>query len=363
MFIYIINKLSHMDFLWAILGICILIFISLDILWTTLLIAGGGPLTNKVISGVWAVFLTLNQKSGKHRILPYGGVVVILVNLVCWVGLTYLGWVLIFCSHDQAVLESQSKLPADLVSRIYFAGYTLITLGIGDYVPGTDLFKVITIVASANGFIFVTLAITYLLPIVSAVVQKRQFGSYVFSLGATPASILNNAWDGKGYSALSPHLTALLPQVLELGQKHLAYPILHCFHTPERQTATAPNLVALDETLSILEYYIPPNHQPDNLSVSPLRHAISLFLAHRYSTSLEKDVETPPLPSLDGILAKVESTTQTGTGMEAIIQRRKMLHSLLLHDGWEWKEVMEPPKTSNADLLANPTLMNEPAEE
>lgn len=352
-----------MDFLWAILGICILIFISLDILWTTLLIAGGGPLTNKVISGVWSVFLTLNKKSGKHRVLPYGGVVIILVNLVCWVGITYLGWVLIFCSHDQAVLESQSKLPADLVSRIYFTGYTLITLGIGDYVPGTDLFKVITIIASANGFIFVTLAITYLLPIVSAVVQKRQFGSYVFSLGGTPASILNSAWNGKDYSSLKTHLTSLVPQVLELGQKHLAYPILHCFHTPERQTAAAPNLVALDETLSILEYCIPPSQHPDRHAVACLRHAISLFLANRHSTSLKKDADTPPLPDLSGILGPGLSPERLKTGMEAIPQRRQLLHSLIRHDGWEWKEVFAAPKESKFDLLADPTLLNKPIEE
>jgi hypothetical protein len=218
-----------MDIVLGFFGVSTLIFVSIDILWTTLLIAGGGPLTNRLVSAVWSFFLLLDNKTGKLKILPFGGLAIILVNLVCWVGLIYLGWILIFCSQEQAVLHGKSLLPADLSSRIYYTGYTLITLGIGDYVPGTAFWQFVTIIASANGFIFLTLAITYLLPIVSSVVQKRQFGGYIFSLGATPAGILNNAWNGQDYRALSSHFSSLALQVLELGQKHLAYPILHCF--------------------------------------------------------------------------------------------------------------------------------------
>ena len=352
-----------MDVLWTILGICLLAIASLDILWTTLLIAGGGPLTNKIISGVWSLFLFLGNKISKRRILPYGGLVIILINLICWIGLTYLGWVLIFCSHEQAVLVSQTMAPADTLERIYYIGYTLITLGIGDYVPGTDFWRIITIIASANGFVFVTLAITYLLPVVSAVVQKRQFGSYVFSLGATPTSILNNAWNGKDYSALTSHFSSLVPQVLELGQQHLAYPILHCFHTPERQTAAAPNIVALDEALSILEYAIPSSQQPDSHAIATLRHAISLFLANRHSTSLKMDAEAPPLPELERILAEGASHERMKTGMAAILCRRQLLNSLIQHDGWEWKDIILSAKEANFDLLADPTLLNKPVEE
>lgn len=352
-----------MEVLWTILGVCILAFVSFDILWTTLLIAGGGPMTYRIITGIWSFFLVLNDKAGKHKILPYGGLVIIVINITCWVGLTYLGWVLIFSGHEQAVLHSQSLTPADLYSRIYYVGFTLITLGIGDYVPGTDLWKFVTIIASANGFIFVTLAITYLLPIVSAVVQKRQFGSYVFSLGATPAAILNNAWNGSDYSGLSPHFTSLTPQVLDLGQKHLAYPILHCFHTPERQTAAAPNIIVLDEALSILEYAIPSAQQPDQLSVTSLRYAISIFLGNRHATSLENDAATPPLPDLASVLAKGANLSAFESGMQAIERRRQLLHSLIQHDGWEWQEAITPPQAPNIDLLADPTLMNKPIEE
>ncbi len=352
-----------MDVLWTILGICILAIASLDILWTTLLIAGGGPLTNKIISGVWSLFLFLGDKMGNDRVLPYGGLVIILLNLITWVGLTYLGWVLIFCSHDQAVLDSQTMVPASTVERVYYIGYTLITLGIGDYVPGSDFWRIVTIIASANGFVFVTLAITYLLPVVSAVVQKRQFGSYIFSLGGTPTSILNNAWNGKDYSALTNHFSSLVPQVLELGQQHLAYPILHCFHTPERQTAAAPNLVALDEALSILEYAIPSQRQPNSHTIATLRHAISLFLANRHSTSLKMDAEAPPLPELDKILAEGASYDRLKEGMAAILRRRQLLNSLIQHDGWEWKDVIFSAKEANLDLLAAPTLLNKPVEE
>lgn len=347
-----------MDILWAVLGVLLLILISIDILWTTLLIAGGGPITNLIVSFVWSKFLFLHRKTKNHKLLSYGGLVVIIVNLVVWVGLTYLSWVLIFSSQEQAILQGETKAPADLGSRIYYVGYTLITLGVGDYVAGSDLWQIVTIIASANGFIFVTLSITYLLPIVSSVVQKRSLGGYIFSLGETPCKILSNAWNGKDYSELSSHFPSLSSQILELSQKHLAYPILHCFHTPNRHTATAPNIAALDEALTILEYGIPTSQQPPSLAINTLRNSISIFFGNRHSPSLKDDADTPPSPDLGVFEDKSISTDQFEIKLQALKKRRKILLSFVLHDGWEWGEVINPPQNPNKDLLVDPTLLN-----
>lgn len=343
--------------LWGIIGILVLVFVSLDILWTTLLIAGGGPLTNKVITVLWPFFLFVHKRTGNHKFLSYGGLVIILINLLCWVGLTWLGWSFIFISDEQAILESSTLRAADLGSRIYYVGFILITLGIGDYIPGNNFWQIITTIASANGFIFITLSITYLLPIVSAVIQKRQFGGYIFSLGDSPNNILNNAWNGDDYDALSPHLSALTPQILELGQKHLAYPILHCFHTPDRQTATAPNLVALDESLTILEYAIPSSQHPDKLSLNTLRHAISLFIGNRHAPTLRK-ADAPPPPNISFLPKNAISSSQFKEEIEGLHKRRQLLNALIIHDGWEWTDVTNSPAISNKELTNDPTLLN-----
>lgn len=351
-----------MDIFWAVLGILLLVLVSIDILWTTLLIAGGGPVTNLIVSFLWGIFLYFHKKTKVHKLLSYGGLVVIIVNLLVWVGLTYLSWVLIFSSNEQAILLGETKAPADLGSRIYYVGYTLITLGVGDYVAGSDLWQIVTIIASANGFILVTLSITYLLPIVSSVVQKRSLGGYIFSLGETPCQILTNAWNGTDYSSLSSHFSSLSPQILELSQKHLAYPILHCFHTPNRHTATAPNIAALDEALTILEYGIPPSQQPVKLTTNTLRNSISIFLGNRHSPYLKKESNPPPSPDLEIFEVNSISTDQFELEVRRLKKRRKILLSFVNHDGWEWDEVINPPHSSNKDLLEDPMLLNKVAD-
>lgn len=349
-----------MNLLLGILGLVILIVLSFDILWTTLLIAGGGPLSTRLTSWVWRFLLFIQGSGEKHRLLSYGGLLVIVINLLFWVSFIWLGWLLIFNADPTAVLKESSQLPADFSSRIYYTGYTLITLGIGDYVAGNDFWQIVTVIASANGFIFVTLSITYLLPIVSAVVQKRQLAGLIYTLGCSPKEIITNAWNGENYRMLSQFFSTLTPQILEMGQKHLAYPILHCFHTYHRETAAAPNIVALDEALSMLMYGIDKTHQLDKLSTSSLRKAITLFLTTQFSTHISSENEIPPEPDFAPI-RKAGITTVALDSFRSkfheISTRRKLLHALVVNDGWKWEDVTDPKIVNPERLNANPTLL------
>ncbi len=69
-------------------------------------------------------------------------------------------------------MTSDTNLPADLVGKIYFAGYTIFTLGNGDYQP-LGGWRIVTVIANATSLIIVTLSISYLIPLLSAVVEKR----------------------------------------------------------------------------------------------------------------------------------------------------------------------------------------------
>ena len=59
-----------------------------------------------------------------------------------------------------------------------------IHLGNGDYAP-TGAWRVVTMVASASGLMIVTLSITYLVPLLSAVVEKRALAGRISILGST----------------------------------------------------------------------------------------------------------------------------------------------------------------------------------
>lgn len=44
-----------------------------------------------------------------------------------WVVFSRLGWSLVFASWETSVIASDTKVPADLAGKIYFAGYTIFT--------------------------------------------------------------------------------------------------------------------------------------------------------------------------------------------------------------------------------------------
>lgn len=51
--------------------------------------------------------------------------------------------------------------PAGTVERLYFTGYTVFTLGNGDFRPGAGTWQLATVAATGTGLVLITLAITY----------------------------------------------------------------------------------------------------------------------------------------------------------------------------------------------------------
>ena len=60
------------------------------------------------------------------------GVTILLVSIALWLILTWLGWSLVFAASANAVVDATTAAPATIGQRVYFAGYTLLTLGNGD---------------------------------------------------------------------------------------------------------------------------------------------------------------------------------------------------------------------------------------
>lgn len=75
----------------------------------------------------------------------------------------------------------------------------------------------------------ITLAITYLLPVLSVVVEKRSLASQINALGTHASQIVTTAWDGDGFAAFAPQLVALTSSLGRLAEQHLTYPVLDYF--------------------------------------------------------------------------------------------------------------------------------------
>lgn len=317
-------------------GLALVAVALVDLAWTTVAAgSGAGPVTGRFAAQLWRVALALHRRRPSHALLSFAGVAVLFAVLALWITLVLAGWALVFNATDGAVRGSETREPADFLARLYFAGYTVFTLGNGDYVPGDGVWQLATVVAVGTGLILVTLAITYLVPVASAVALRRQLASYVASLGSTPQEIVTRGWNGSSFSGLSQHLVSLTALLHTSRQQHLAYPVLHYFHSQDQQSAAAPNIANLSHALDVLRHGIAEHARPDDAVVEPLDTAVGSFLETLRGTHIqpEKPVPLPDLAPLRdaGLPVMSDDEYRSTSDSEA---RRALLGGLLDDDGW-----------------------------
>ena len=346
----------------SLIGLFIVLFVTVDVLITTLTVGGADPLTGRISSGLWWIALWIHNRRSNHRMLSTAGWTILLGLVVIWVFLTWFGWTLVFSASDTAVVQATNKNPASLWERIYFTGFTISTLGMGDYQPQGTFWKIATSVAAANGFFLVTLGVAYLLPVVSAATSKRTLAVYIASLGGTGDEILTRAWNGKDFGQLDQHLINLAPELGGLGEIHLTYPILHYFHSVERSRAMVLSLVALDEALTLLRYGVEKSSRPDTATIDPARRASAAFLKTLKSAYLEPGDHSPPFASLDLLRVQGIPTVSNEEFWEVtkpVTYRRQLLLSLVENDGWTWEAVASTKTTNRATSLDDETTVTD----
>ncbi|MBE9182487.1 two pore domain potassium channel family protein [Oculatella sp. LEGE 06141] len=345
----------------VVLGILLLVLVMTDVLVTTLTVGGGGPLTSRLSRWIWRIALRIHQWRSNHRFLSVAGWIILVSTVLLWFAFIFVGWTLIFSTTGLEVVNASTKQPATTWETIYFVGYTLTTLGIGDYQPQGTVWQLATSVASANGFVMVSLAIAYLLPVVSAATQKRQLAVYISSLGGTPDEIITRAWNGKNFGQFDQHLISLSPQVALQGEQHLTYPILHYFHSRERSRTLILSLIALDEALTLLQYGVKPSSRPDLAALGSIRRTNTAFLKTLSSAYIEPASENPPPPPLNLLRSKeipVVSDEEFWDAIKPLTHRRRLLLALAHEDGWTWDSVASTLTTNRATSLDDQTLVN-----
>ncbi len=300
--------------------------------------SGGGPLTSRLARLTWRALRALARGRGHSRLLSLAGTAVLLVTVLTWVVLLWAGWALIFASTDTAVVDSTTSAPASAAARIYYAGFVVFTLGVGDFVPATGPWQITTAAASFLGLFLITLSITYLVSVVSAAVARRLLARSVHLSGETGASIVLTHWDGEQVSSQFDSLAqTLTTQILQTTQQHLAYPVLHHFHAADETSSAPRSLAALDDALLLLIEGLNERARPSGDTLIRLQRAIEHYTSTVHSGGHQP--KDPPLPSLAPLReagVPVVDDTSFGRNAAAHTQRRQRLDALVRADAWTW---------------------------
>lgn len=316
-------------------GSIMLLIVAYDAFSTTLVTTtAAGPLTARIAKAMSA--LARRAATGPRSVLlQLAGPIVVLTTVGVWLLLLWGGWTLIFSASPDAVVSTGSRQTADGWARVYFAGFTTFTLGVGDYAPNGAVWQVLTSVAVISGLALTTMAITYLMPVVTAVTAQRMQANTIAGLGSTPQQIVLAGWWGGSFTYFDEHLPRLADGILLTAERHLSYPILHYFHSATREEDFRVQLFSLGEAMAILSAAVPASAGPHPTTLASVRHATEQLLQHVSpgSSPIQEPAAIDLEPLRDaGILTVDDATFEAG--MDELVEYRRWLAAFAEESMW-----------------------------
>lgn len=315
-----------MEQLVLVAGIILLFFIIYDFFFTTLSGSGAGFISKKVAS---LTYRGLRRFSGptNRKAFEYSGMIINLSVLFVWIVVVWFGLFLVFTYDPSGITNSDSR-PANWVERLYYTGYILSTLGLGNFKPTTPFFEIMTSIFSFFGFIFFTSSMTYLISVSSAVIRKRTLSRSISTLGKSPSEIANKLKNLQP-SYRDQQVLSLQEQITSHLVSHQAYPVVHFFSHQNPENCFNLNFVRLDEAVTILLHEDKENISgltgKDELQL--LRSTMSDLLMHM------KENFSDSLPKPQGHIGIDE------VGDASLDQRRELLLSMLKSEKFDWDNV------------------------
>lgn len=326
-----------MNLVYLTLGVLLLVSAVGDLLWTTLWVEGGaGPITTRVMKWMWQGFRRVAEP--QSRALSLAGPVILVLTTLGWLMSMWAGWTFVFASVENPIIDTLNRRPITWSDRIYFTGYTVFTLGIGDYVPRDGAWQVITVLTTASGMLFVTLSVTYILSVLDAVTQKRSFANDVTGLGMQSGTIVQRSWDGEQFRGLDLPLNTITTQLNTLTANHKAYPILHYFYNPESKQAPTVSVAILDDALTLLQFGVQESKRPAPVIVENARSSIETYL-DTLEPMVQTTDQTPPpldLSTLRDAGIPTVSPSEFDKSLDELEERRRELLTIVQFDAREW---------------------------
>ena len=324
-------------------GLLLISLTLLDLIWTTLGTHGGGPITGRLTGVIWVTLVKFHRRHTSHRALSFAGSFMLAFVYVFWMALLWTGCFVLFSAKPAAVVDAHTRRVASAEERWYFVGYSVFTYGNGDLVPNGPWWRFAAVLVAAIGLGALTLAITFLMQVLSSVVMKRTLAAYISDIGGTANEILMRSWTGERFYGLDGHTATIGEQLHLVTEQHLAYPILQYFHSEKLRTASTVRVAALYEMAQILEEGVAPHLRLPRITIYPLLDALTGYQDVLAGAFAKPAATTPPPPSLDFLrdlgVETVDDATFAGA-VERVAKTRRFFLGLVREDGWEWSDIM-----------------------
>ncbi len=328
-----------MSYVFYILGIAITLYTLLDIIWTTLWVDGGaGWLTDRITTGIWRGLLKADSTFLKN----ISGPLILTVILFTWFFLLWLGATVFFAGDLSAIVNSSSNESISWYQLPYYSGFVVFTLGIGDFTPQTTLFQIATALFSGIGMLMLTFGASYILSIVSAVVEKRTFARNITGIGENSEEFLTTVWNGEDFHQLDDMLADINSQITQYTQQIQAFPLLQYYHSEDIEKTSTVAMAVVYEAALVLRYGIKEEGLVNTTLVQATIKSIHNFIdtsIEGYGNLFEDFEETPPKPNLRNLShtsMPLISEKEYLNNIERYEDKRNQLLRILKIDHHEW---------------------------
>lgn len=311
----------------------------------------------------------------RHKLLNMVGPLLLPLLIVVYIGLLVLAFGLIYYPHVPSGFTFSVPRPEPgWVDAIYFSGITLTTIGYGDIVPRAAGLRLLALVEAATGLALISLAITYLLTVYTALERKRAVALSLYhqaSGGADVAGLIAYHFVEGRFYGLRDALRTATRDLQGLLESHIDHPVIHYFHPVEVYKSLPRILFLLLETCAVIIAVLDREQNADlrnypevRTLAAGARHVLSQLVL---SLDLERRTRprrpTPEEASEDErrwrrryeqTLARlreagIRTRDDAGRGWEEYRTQREAweseLRRLALHLGYDWDEV-----TGDGDL-------------
>lgn len=257
------------DWLVYLLGVGIITVTLADVFMTVLFPRSSNRTLSRLLSkGTWRLFCGASKLpvvgSG---VLSYCGSAILIVIVVFWVCALTLGFaVLVWPTLGSGIQSSQGDTPTDFATALYYSGYTITTLGIGDLVPTSTWWRMMTVLEAALGFSVITATITYLLSVYNALTRRNAFALSLYHRSTNGADAVHLLVQMKGFGQFemaTQNISDITRDLLFLLESYHAYPVIHYFRFREAKYSLARiALISLDLATLINTALAPKPYQP-----------------------------------------------------------------------------------------------------
>lgn len=326
---------------------------------------GKSVISLRVCQSVWAVFRWCSRRSssGNKALLAYCGPCLLVVVVSIWVAAFTVGFALLFWpALGNGIQASQGDTPTDFATAFYYSGFTLTTLGVGDLIPKSGLWRLVSVTEAAVGFSVITASLTYLMSVYNALTRRNTFALSLYYCSTEPKNTASMLVALQGQGQFEPALSQLKDisrDLLFLLEAHHDYPILHFFRFEEvhyslgRISFVCLDLVTLIKTALDPQVYQPLLTASATIELENSAHALltqlsDSFLAAHYlkQPSSPKEWRTDYFESVVTLQQHgVKTVADLQQGADDYVQAREGWNhcsmAVTIYMEYEWSDVVQ----------------------